>query len=37
VTPDKITFTVFMWRPPQPVEEIDKMKPALVYEAPRKA
>jgi len=26
-----------MWRPPQPVEEIDTMKPALVYEVPRKA
>ena len=30
-------FTVFMWRPPQPVTEIDTMKPALVYEVPRKA
>jgi dihydropteroate synthase len=29
VTPDKITFTVFMWRPPQPVDEIDTMKPAV--------
>src|SRR5262249_22567364 len=37
VTPDKMTFTAFMWRPPQPVEEIDTMKPALVYEVPRKA
>jgi hypothetical protein len=37
VTPDKMTFTLFMWRPPQPVEEIDTMKPALVYEVPRKA
>ena len=37
VTPDKLTFTMFMWRPPQPVEEIDTMKPALVYEVPRKA
>ncbi len=37
VTPDKITFSVFLWRPPQPVEEIDTMKPALVYEVPRKA
>jgi len=23
---------MFVWRPPQPVEEIDTMKPALVYE-----
>ncbi len=37
VTPDKITFTVFMWRPPHPVVEIDTMKPVLVYEVPRKA
>jgi hypothetical protein len=37
VAPDKLTFTIFMWRPPQPVEEIDTMKPALVYEVPRKA
>jgi hypothetical protein len=37
VTPDKVTFTIFMWRPPQPVEEIDTMQPALVYEVPRKA
>lgn len=37
ITRDKITFTHFMWRPPQSVEEIDRMKPALVYEVPRKA
>ncbi len=37
ITPDKMTFSIFMWRPPQPVEEIDTMKPALVYEVPRKA
>lgn len=36
VTPDKMTFALFMWRPPQPVEEIDTMKPALVYEVLRK-
>jgi len=35
--PDKMTFTLFMGRPPQPVEEIDTMAPALVYEVPRKA
>jgi hypothetical protein len=35
VTPDKITFSGFMWRRPQPVEDID-MKPALVYEVPAK-
>jgi hypothetical protein len=37
VTPEKLTFTHFMWRPPQAVAEIDTMKPALVYEVPRKA
>jgi hypothetical protein len=37
VTRDKITFTHFMWRPPQAIAEIDTMQPALVYEVPRKA
>jgi hypothetical protein len=37
VTPERLTFQIFMWRPPQPVEEIDTMNPALVYEVPRKA
>jgi len=37
VTPDKITFTVFMWRPPQSIVDIDTMPPALVFEVPRKA
>jgi len=37
VTPDKMTFSQFMWRPPQSIEEIDTMKPALVYDVPRKA
>lgn len=36
VTPDKLTFSVFLWRPPQPVEEIDTMKPALVHEVTRR-
>jgi hypothetical protein len=36
VTPDKITFTIFTWRPPQPLAEIDTMKPTLTYEVPRK-
>jgi hypothetical protein len=31
-----MTFTQFMWRPPQPVEDIDTMQPALLYEVPRK-
>jgi hypothetical protein len=37
VTPQKLTFTLFTWRPPQPVDEIETMKPALVYEVPRPA
>ena len=37
VTPDMMTFSIFTWRPPQPVEEIDTMRPALVYVVPRKA
>jgi hypothetical protein len=37
VTPEKIPFQLFTWRPPQPIGEIDTMKPALVYEVPHKA
>jgi hypothetical protein len=37
VSPEKVTFTMFLWRPPQPVEEIDTMQPALIYEVPRQA
>lgn len=37
ITPDKMTFSIFTWRPPQPIEEIDTMRPALVYEVPRRA
>jgi hypothetical protein len=36
VTVEKLTFTQYVWRPPQPVSEIDTMKPALVYEVPRR-
>jgi len=36
VTPDTMTFSIFLWRPPQPIEEIDTMSPALVYEVARK-
>jgi hypothetical protein len=36
VTPEKVTFTQYVWRPPQTVSEIDTMKPALVYEVPRR-
>ena len=32
-----MTFTHFMWRPPQSITEIDAMPPALVYEVPRRA
>jgi hypothetical protein len=37
ITPDKIVFSMFLWRPPQRIEEIDTMQPALVYEVPRKS
>jgi len=37
VTPDKMTFRLFMWRPPEPVAAIDNLQPALVYEAKRPA
>ena len=35
VTPDKMTFRLFMWRPPQPVAAIDNLQPALTYEVSR--
>lgn len=35
VTRQTITCRVFTWRPPQPLEEIDTMAPAAVYEIPR--
>jgi hypothetical protein len=35
VTPDKVTFTMFLWRPPQPICDIVTMKPALVHEVAR--
>lgn len=37
VTPEKMSFSLFMWRPPEPVEAIDTLQPALVYEVPRLA
>ena len=37
VTPGKMTFSLFMLRPPEPVEAIDTLQPALVYEVPRLA
>ncbi len=37
VTPDKLTFSLFTWRPPQSTAEIDTMKPTVVYEVPRNA
>jgi hypothetical protein len=37
VTPERLTFSLFTWRPPQEVAEIDTMQPALVYEVPRPA
>ena len=37
ITPEQLTFLLFTWRPPQPVGEIDTIKPALVSEMPRQA
>lgn len=37
VTPEKMVFSLYMWRPPEPPEAIDTMPPALVYEVPRPA
>lgn len=36
ITPEKMVFSMFLWRPPQPVAEIETMEPALVYEVPRR-
>lgn len=35
LTPQSIKFRLFAWRPPQPVEEIDTMKPILNFELKR--
>lgn len=35
VTAQSITCRLFTWRPPQPLEDIDTMAPALIYEIPR--
>ena len=35
VTPEKMTFRLFMWRPPEAVTAINNLQPALVYEAKR--
>jgi hypothetical protein len=35
VTPEKVTFMMFLWRPPPPISDIAAMKPALVYEVAR--
>ncbi len=32
VTPEKMTFRLFTWRPPQAVEQIDTMDPVITYE-----
>ena len=32
VTPGKMTFKLFVWRPPQPEDEIDTMEPVMTYE-----
>ncbi|MBO9695217.1 MAG: hypothetical protein J7499_03380 [Sphingopyxis sp.] len=37
VTPETVKFSLFTWRPPQPVEEIDTMTPVFVHEVARPA
>jgi hypothetical protein len=27
VSPDKLTFTMLLWRPPEPIEAMDTMQP----------
>jgi hypothetical protein len=34
-SPGKVTFRMFLWRPPQPISDIATMEPALVYEVAR--
>jgi len=33
---DKMTFQLFMWRPPEPEDGIDNLQSAVVYEAYRR-
>jgi hypothetical protein len=35
VTPEKMTFRLFMWRPPEAVAAIDDLQPVLSYEVTR--
>ncbi|MDD2058543.1 alkaline phosphatase D family protein [Pseudomonas sp. GD03860] len=37
VTPQKLVFSLYTWRPPQALGQIDSMQPTLVYEIPRTA
>ncbi|GGC95276.1 hypothetical protein GCM10011396_48300 [Undibacterium terreum] len=35
ITPEKMVFSLYVWRPPEPVENIDSMQPTVVYEVAR--
>jgi hypothetical protein len=35
VTPEKMVFRMFTWRPPEPIEAIATLDPMIVYEIPR--
>lgn len=37
VTPDKLVFSIYLWRPPEPIEAIETLQPVLNYEVPRGA
>jgi hypothetical protein len=37
VTPEKMTFRLFTWRPPQPVDVIERLEPVMTYEVKARA
>lgn len=37
ITPKKMTFRMFSWRPPEPIETIDSLQPFFTYEIDRPA
>jgi hypothetical protein len=36
LTPEKVVYSVYLWRPPEPIELIDSLTPTVVYEVPRR-
>jgi hypothetical protein len=35
VKPTKMTFRLFLWRPPEPLSVIDNLQPLIIYEVAR--